>query len=94
MHLEMVTMARKFRMTWFEPRKCWYAKREGRRYYRPIKCRGKTVDQDGYLSSLAWWREKEKELEQALTVVSPSFPPLDSEDRKQIKQLMSETKDA
>ncbi len=60
------------------------------RYYCPIKCRSKTTDWDGYSNSLAWWEQKHQELENAAEIVSPSFPPIEKDDRKQIKQLMTD----
>jgi integrase len=90
MHREMVTMAREFKMTWHPPRQCWYVKKDGRRYYCPIKCRGKTTDKDGYSNSLAWWEEKKRELENVPKVASSSFPPIEKADRQLIKKVMAD----
>ena len=83
-------MPRKFKMTWFAPRQCWYVKKDGRRYYCPIKCWGKTTDWHGYSNSLAWWDEKNQELENAPKIVSSSFPPIEKADRQLIKKLIVE----
>ncbi len=90
MHREMVTMAREFKLTWHPPRQCWYVKKDGRRYYCPIKCRGKTTDKDGYSNSLAWWEEKKRELENVPKVASPSFPPIEKADRQLSKKVMAD----
>jgi hypothetical protein len=89
MHLETaLTMSAKYEMTWFKPRSCWYAKHDGRRYYCPIKCNGKTTDPANYRASVQWWRQKQSELAAVPIHRTSPWPPLEPEDRKKIKRLM------
>ena len=70
---------RTYQLTWHRQRKCWKKFYEGRRYYCPIKCRGKS-DRDGYVRCLQWWSARQVELVRSKQQVSLSNAEVATED--------------
>jgi hypothetical protein len=65
----------KLELTWYPYRSTWCKYYQGKRYYSPVDCNGKS-DQGGYAMSLQWWSQKRLQIDSNSPSVASSGKPL------------------